>query len=83
MKKLMFIAVLLALCVLQQGCIPNARKGLSQDIINHETENISKIDPQIYKVNKRVVPLRMDQVDDIVSQQGRMEARIKAWKESR
>ena len=82
MKKLLIITVLLSLTVLQQGCLPNARKGWSQDIINHETENIQKLDPVIYKVNQRILPERMNQLEETAGWQSRMRDRMKAMKEN-
>jgi predicted small secreted protein len=82
MKKLLLLAVLMALVVLTQGCLPNTRKGWSQDIINHETMNIQKINPVIFKVNQRILPERLHQLEETMGWQERMQALRDAKKES-
>jgi len=81
MKKTLILMFVLLLVVVLSGCLPNARKGWSQDIINHETMNIQKIDPVIYKVNKRVLPERMNQLEETAGWQDRMRGRMKAMRD--
>ena len=78
MKKLLLVAVLsLSLA----GCYENTRIGLSKDIINHESINIQNIEPRLYKVNQRVLPARMNQIEETQGWQERMKARIRANRE--
>ena len=78
MKKLLVLS-LLALPL--AGCLENARVGLSKDIVNHETANIQKIEPVLYKVNQRLLPERMNQIEETMGWQERMKARIRASRE--
>ena len=80
MKKLIVLCVVSV--VILSGCLPNARKGWSRDIINHETENIQKLDPVIYKVNQRILPERLNQIEETANWQDRMRARMKTIKEN-
>jgi hypothetical protein len=77
MKKLMLIAVLLV-----TGCLPNTRRGWSQDTINRETETIQAMNQQIYTENKVLLPMKMDQVEEAVGWQERMRA-IRARQEAK
>ena len=79
MKKYLLLAVLsLSLA----GCYENTRIGLSKDIINHESINVQNIEPRLYKVNQRVLPARMNQIEETQGWQERMRARMKAMKEN-
>lgn len=82
MKKLMLIAVLMACCC--QGCTtfrPNTQKGHHLDEINTHRQRINDLDPVIYKVNARVLPMQAEQTADVMSFQARMQAKIKAMRE--
>jgi hypothetical protein len=85
MKKLLLIAVLLSLTLLQQGCIgeyrPNTRKGWHMDEINKHTERISRLNPVIYRQNERTMPMKTNQFGDTSAWQQRMRSRMQGMKE--
>jgi hypothetical protein len=61
---------------------PNTVKGHHMDEINKHTEAIYEIDPIIYKVNKRVIPMQIEQTEERMGFQDRMRARLKAMREA-
>ena len=82
MKTLLLLALLpLTGCGMAAKYRPNTVKGHHLDEINKHTEAISYIDPIIYKVNKRVLPMKMNQIEEAVGWQERMKARIRANRE--
>jgi predicted small secreted protein len=76
MKKLIIIAVL---AVTVSGCY-NTRRGMSKDIINHESRNVQKLDKKVYAGNIDLIPIQMDLLEDELSWQGRMKARMSGMK---
>lgn len=77
MKKLLLIAGLLLIT----GCLPNTRRGWSQDTINRETETIRAMDRQIYTENKELLPERTHQVGESIGWQERMQHRMRTMRE--
>jgi hypothetical protein len=75
-KKLLLIAVLLV-----SGCLPNTRRGWSQDTINRETETIQAMDQQIYAENKLLLPEKTHQVGESMGWQERMQNRMRTMRE--
>jgi hypothetical protein len=85
MKKLILIAVLLSLVVLQQGCsgkyrTPNTQKGRHLDAINYHTGQISEINPIIFEQNEVLIPKKAVQLGDVSAFQERMRARMQGMK---
>jgi len=82
MKKLT-ITLTLALVALS-GCYtnyrPNTQKGWHMDEINKHTKQIDRLNPVIYETNKKVMPQRMDQLEDTLSWQERMQGRMQGMK---
>ena len=69
--------VLVSVSVLSlAGCYENTRIGFSKDLINHESVNIQNIEPKLYRVNQRVLPARMNQIEETLTWQEKIKARI-------
>jgi hypothetical protein len=85
MKKLIFIAVLLSITALQQGCSneyrPNTRKGWHIDEKNKHTRRIAALDNVIYEQNERTLPMKANQFGDTSAWQDRMRSRMQGMKE--
>jgi hypothetical protein len=85
MKKLILIAALLSLVVLQQGCSdryknPNTMKGKHLDKINYHTGEIAKINPVIFELNEVLIPEKNIQTGDQSAWQERMRSRMQGMK---
>ena len=77
--KTFVITAVLALVVLsgcQSNYRPNTQKGWHLDEINKHTSRINRLDPIIYQSNQKVMPQRMDQLEDTLSWQQRMKSRM-------
>jgi hypothetical protein len=76
--KTLFIITLLVVA----GCLPNTRRGWSQDTINRETETIQAMNQQIYAENKQLLPEKTYQVGESMGWQERMQNRMRTMRES-
>jgi hypothetical protein len=61
---------------------PNTVKGHHLDEIDKHTMAISFVDPIIYRRNKQVLPMRMQQVEEALSWNERTKARMQAMREN-
>jgi len=86
MKKYQLIAVCI-ICTLLSGCSsdlrPNTQRGHQLDEINKHTRNLKRLNAVVHAVNAELLPVRQGQLNDDVSQQSRIGARIEAWGEAR
>jgi hypothetical protein len=84
MKKYLLLAVLavpLAGCNGFKERHVNQLRGYHQDEANYHTEAADAYVPILYKVNDRVIPKKMYQIEETLTWQEKIKARIKASRE--